>query len=970
MQLPMGCCWLALIFGVVLLRGDRHAADAADKPSVGHWAYRAPKLVAPPARPAGVVWPQRTAVDSFLQGQLPAVGLSPAKEASREVLLRRVTLDLTGLLPTLQEQADFLSDNSPDAFERVVDRLMASPHHAERMTVPWLDLARYADTHGYHSDSERQMWRYRDWVLGAMAKGMTFDQFTTEQLAGDLLPHPTLQQQIATGLQRNHMLNDENGVIDAEFLNEYICDRVSTLGTIWLGQTLGCARCHDHKYDPVSQKQFYQLYAFFHNVPENGVGGRNGNSPPWVVSPSDADHQKQLAMEREIATLQGELTKTRRAILQTLPEQIATLQDKARSRPLPPKDAVRTLSFDEGVETAAHEPVQLSDKHELVPGKVGRALLCDGEAWAKLPSLAWDRERPFTAAAWIFTTTSDEQVILSQAEVALEGRGVIWSLHQKHLRLSLRHEKQTNEIVVQSQQPLSPRKWHHVAVSYEGSSKASGVKLYVDGKSIDTEIVQDSLTAHILTDAPLRIAQFDDETRFRGMLDELQFFARPLSADEVALLAGIDPYLALLETPAEKRTREQNEQLEEYFLLQSPAYQELVAKVQLLEGKCRDIRNQSPTTMVMQELPQPRPTFVLDRGIYDKPLEQVSASAPQNWGQWQEDWPANRLGLAQWLMDPSNPLPARVMANRLWQQLFGMGLVRTPDDFGTRGEAPTHPELLDYLAVDLVSHHWDTRFVMRRIVQSHAYRQSSVRTASQESADPENRWLAVGPRYRLPAEMIRDVALQSSGLLVDQFGGPSVRPYQPGDLWKDLAYDTLNYGAQSFVQSRGAGLYRRSVYTFWKRTVPPPGLALLDAPNRETCTASRPVTNTPLQALLLLNDVTYVEAARGLAQRVVLAIPQPKGERAGHPSPEIVSKRLDVLYRMVLGRGILASEREILAQQIAQDHSEFTSDPAEAEKLLKTGNSAASAAIPPAELASWTLAASVILNLDEALCQH
>jgi len=934
-----------------------------------HWAYQ------PIVRPELSKLPKvdqknlRGAVDWFIQVKLKEKGITAAEEATKGTLLRRVTLDVTGLLPTLQEQADFLADESPDAFERVIDRLMASPRAAERSAVPWLDLARYADTHGYHSDSERQMWRYRDWVLLAYAEGMPFDQFTKEQLAGDLLPEPTMLQQIATGLQRNHMLNNENGAIAEEFLNEYICDRVATLGTIWLGQTLSCARCHDHKYDPVTQKQFYSLYAFFHNVPENGLGGRHGNSPPWIVTPTDLDAEKLQGIEAELGQVQKNLALAKANVIETMPQRLAALQLMSKGELAPPDDAVKTLTFDEPEDAGKKGTVVFSAKAEFLPGHVGRALLGDGEANVRLASLNWDRKTPFSISAWIFTTTGDDQVIVSQASEALDGRGVVLSLVNKRLELALTHSKQTNEIRVRTKLPIKTQTWLHIAAVYDGSSKAKGVQLFLNGKAWDGEVLADHLTEHILTDSPLRISELGEAGKFRGMLDEFQWFDRPLTSGEVGLLAGLDPYVAIWNTPAEKRTAEQKQQLEDYVLGKNDAYQKLLAATKSLEGRARDIRNQSPTTMVMQELPIPRKTFVLERGMYDKPAEEVTAAVPKQWGSWSQRWPDNRLGLAEWLVAPSNPLPARVVANRLWQQAFPQGLVKTPDDFGLRGEAPSHPELLEWLAIELIQHQWDTRRVTRRILSSHAYRQNSQRATEQLESDPENRWMASGPRYRLPAEMVRDTALQASGVLVEQFGGPSVRPYQPGDLWKDLAYDTLNYGAQSFTPSTGAGLYRRSVYTYWKRTVPPPGLGLLDAPNRETCQATRPITNTPLQSLLLMNDVTYLEAARGLAQRAILAYPGQKGQTASGRIG-VLGKRIDVLYRVVLGRGATPQEQAILAAQIASDQKEFLANPEKANQVLRAGFLAPSMAVEAEELAAWTMAASVVLNLDEAICQH
>jgi hypothetical protein len=673
-----------------------------------HWAFTAPQR--PPLPPVkDAAWP-RTAIDRFILARLEAEGLRPSPEAERATLIRRLTLDLTGLPPTPAEVDAFLADTRGEAYEHLVDRLLANPHYGERLAVDWLDAARFADTHGFHIDSGRDMTRWREWVINAFQTNQPFDQFTIEQLAGDLLPNATLQQKVASGFQRNHMINFEGGAIPEEYHHAYLVDRVNTAGTVWLGLTIACVQCHEHKYDPISQKEYYQLYAYFNNVPENGLDGSKGNAVPLL--------------------------------------------------PVPSPDQARRLE-----------------------------------------------------------------------ELAAEVREV---------------EQQLAAAKPESQQALKER-----------------------------------------------LAQ---------------------------------------------RKQAQAE-----------------------------LERQIPTTMVMQEMAKPRDTFARLRGQYDKLGEKVTAGVPAFLPPLPAGAPNNRWGLAQWLVHPGHPLTARVTVNRYWQMLFGIGLVRTAEDFGSQGELPSHPELLDWLAVEFQTpmtspggndtHAWNVKALLKLLVMSATYRQSSVVTPELRAKDPENRLLARGPRHRLQAEFIRDQALAVSGLLNDQIGGPSVSPYQPPGIWEELASraDGKNWTAQEYAQSHGRDLYRRTMYTFWKRTAPPPSLVTFDAPDRETCVVRRARTNTPLQALVLMNDPTYVEAARKLAERMLTG---------GGATPE---ERIAFAFRLATARRPAEREVAVLKRVLEQQRAAFGQDEKAAAALVGVGEAPRPEQLDSRELAAWTLVASVILNLDETL---
>jgi hypothetical protein len=952
------CAFASLV--APLLAGE---GESLSRSRGKHWAYISPERAPLPEvqRPDWC----RQPLDRFIADQIAAVGLQPSSEADRIALIRRVTFDLTGLPPTPDEVEAFLASDSPDAYERLVDRLLASPRYGERMAVEWLDLARYADTHGYHSDGQRQMWRWRDWVVDALNANMPFDQFTLEQIAGDLIPNATLEQQLATGFHRNHMLNDENGAIPEEYLAEYVAERASTTATVWLGQTLACARCHDHKHDPFTQREFFQFYAFFNNIPENGLGGRNGNAPPTLSVPT---HQQRLDLDQIAATLRDiqQRMATHRAsqhVDRDLYRWEKEIAGNAASLNQPPSDSALHLRLDEihgekAINAADSDlPASIRGKAAWIAGKFGNALLCDGETYAEvnLP-VADDAADAFTLSAWIYPTTTDTLPILSRLDETQYRRGFEWGLDKKGLYFRLSHAAGMNELVVHSRTSLRLNRWQHVALTYDGSSSPAGVKMFVDGKRTDVDVVHQSLTGHIATDQLLHIGRGDSTTFFRGMLDEIRVFSRSLAADEVARLAGGDPIREVALLPRARRTAAQQSELRNYYLENVDApYVALMGEQRRLDRRRAEIERIAPSAMVLAEMKTPRPTHVHLAGRYDLQGEQVTADAPRTILPLATDVPSNRLGLAKWLIDARNPLTARVAANRQWQILCGTGLVRTPDDFGLLGERPSHPQLLDWLAIELRDSGWDVKRLQRMLVTSATYRQSSSATDDLLAQDPHNRLLARSPRQRLSAEMLRDAALQSAGLLQLSMGGPSVKPYQPAELWTELAYNPKEYSAQVFEQSHGEGLYRRSLYTFWKRSVPPPNLALLDAPDREVCTVARPITESSLQSLVLLNDTTFVEAARLLAERAMKGI------------DDDPAKRIDFIFRHVLARPAAKAEKALLLDFWRRQSERYERDPTAATKLLGVGETLPRQGLNPSQLAAWTSVVSAVLNLDEAV---
>ena len=950
-----------------------------------HWAFDPPERPAVPPV-AGTEW-ARNPIDRFVLAGLEAEGLAPSPEADRATLLRRVTFDLTGLPPTQGDLAAFLNEDSPDAYEKAVDRLMGSTSYGERMAVEWLDGARYADSSGYQTDAERSMWRYRDWVIDAYNANKPFDQFTIEQLAGDLLPDATLEQRIATAFNRNHSQNGEGGIVPEEFLVENVVDRVSTTGTVWLGLTLGCARCHDHKFDPLSQKEFYEIFAFFNNVPERGKAFKYGNSPPYVTAPTDA----QLA---ELAEIDQKLTEAWEAF-RGLEDDAAEAQREWEAS-LPAAGRVDWVLRDKllvhypldgdiaGIYTS--EPVYVSpgvsaglrgnDEAKLVElpvnvklvdgrprfvsGQVGEAGSFNGQRFIDAGDIAdFTYDDPFTLAAWIYPTAADG-VIVSRALAGDQGeRG--WGLYlvDGKVRVNLSQRWADDGVRVETERVLPLNEWQHVLVTYDGSRVPSSFRVYVDGEAEALTELLDGINNPMRTKEPLRIGASgsapadsgatDTRPRFQGWIDDVRVYTTALSASQAAVVATAESLDELTRIAPDDRTAGQAEKLRLAFLDQyaGPDLHEAWQAANDLERERAVFWDGIQTVMVMDELDPPRETFRLIRGAYDVPGEQVSPDVPAVLPPLPEGTEGNRLAFARWLVDPDHPLTARVTVNRFWQMLFGTGIVKTSENFGLQGEYPSHPELLDWLATTFVDSGWDVKALQRLIVTSAAYRQVSAVTPEALESDPENRRLARGPRLRLPAQMIRDQALSVAGLLVDQVGGPSVKPYQPEGLW--------DQASQTYEQSEGEDLYRRSLYIYWKRTLAPPAMLAFDSATRETCIVRIDRTNTPLQALNLMNDVTYVEAARRLGERMMTE---------GGATPE---ERVDYAYRLATAHRPRPAARDIIAGGFYEYLDRYRSDRRAALDLVNIGESPRDETLDISELASYTMVASMILNLDRTI---
>ncbi len=924
-----------------------------------HWAFVPPKRpLLPAVKLTGWV---RSPIDRFILAKLESRGLKPSPEADRLQLLRRATLDLTGLPPTLQEQETYLTDKSATAYEKLIDRLLASKHFGERMALTWLDLARYADTHGYHIDSGRDMWPWRNWVIDAYNHNMPYDQFVTEQLAGDLLPKATLSQKIATGFNRNHPINFEGGAIPEEYAAAYIFDRIDTTATAFMGLTMRCGQCHDHKYDPVSQKDYYKFFAFFHNVPENGLDGQAGNAAPFLKAPTPEQQAKLTSLTDQATKLEAD-AKSRAA--EIAPEQAAwEAKMVANASALPEVTAGIEARFklDEGVGTDLKDSAgklavaHIDGKPIWGKGLSGNALTLDGSTSAAINGLNFDRNNAFSYGAWVYPTDAGSLTVISHMDDKTGIRG--WDLFMQNGTVFAHfiHEWETSVLRVNTKATLPLNKWTHLFVTYDGSSKAAGISIYVNGQSAELMRTHDTLNGTLLVDTPAHIGRRNPAAPFKGMLQDVRVYSRLLSATEVGSIVSLGPIRDALAKSAEKRTPEQAEALARYYRESVDArYRGITEELAKVQKEKSELDAAIPTTMVMQEMEKPRDTFVLVRGQYDKPSDKVSAGTPDFLPPLPANLTANRLGLAKWLTSPTHPLTARVAVNRLWQQVFGSGIVRTPENFGVQGDRPTHPEMLDWLATEFVRTGWDQKRLIKMLVTSATYRQSAKTTAAMQELDPENRLLGRSPRYRLPAEFVRDQALAAGGLLVPTIGGPSVKPYQPAGLWEELAFGG-GFSQQKYVQDHGENLYRRSMYTFWKRTCPPATLQTFDAPEREFCIVRRSTTDTPLQALALMNDPTYVESARKMAERLF-----------AEAGPTAAAK-LDLAFRLTVCRHPRPAEAKLMMGVYTQQLARFRKDAESAHKLLSVGEAMHNEHLDQAELAAWTSVCSAILNLDETI---
>jgi hypothetical protein len=1045
-----------------------------------HWAFVTPQR---PEIPAVQLegW-AKNPIDKFILAKLESKGLSPSPEADKRTLIRRVTLDLTGLPPTLEEVEEFLADDSPAAYEKLVARLLDKPQYGEHMAKHWLDLARYADTNGYHIDNERYMWVWRDWVIKAFNENKPFDQFTIEQLAGDLLPNPSQDQIIATGFNRNHMINFEGGAIPEEYHAAYVMDRVNTLGTTFLGMTVACAQCHDHKYDPLTTKEYYQLYSFFNTIPEVGLDGRDGNAVPFVKAPSQEEQAKLASLKETIQTAEE-------ALNQPMPELDArqgewevseTEKLKTRWTPLSPTaytssgEAEFTLKEDQSLLVGGANPNTdtYEVQYEVAKGGTVYALrleaLTDETRVDNSPGRATNgnfvlsefeaeilrKASPETAEPLPFSEAkadhSQEKFPIEQAidgDPATGWAAEGFTRHESRtavftpksspslqagdiLKIRLRHESEfaghgigrfrvsistdvalapsnlgnwyangpfiapdgktafekayppEDHINLQETYPDGRLMWVEMPEYSDGqihNLKANtaatylyrkidaptaremdfsigsndAVALWVNGNQVHSNNVQrgidsgrDKVKVQLKqgeNEILLKVVDYGGSYAFFFAKEAEQRGEHPFEIDQILL------------TAKDARSAEQSTRLRDYYRgKSSPEWREKVDALAKAKTELSSFENSLPTVMVMQEMEEPRQTHMLIRGQYDQLGDVVQPVLPAAFPGLPEGAEANRLGLAKWLVSREHPLTARVTLNRYWQRLFGTGIVKTSEDFGSQGEWPVNPELLDWLAVEFIESGWDVKNMMRLMVTSAAYRQSSVVTPQLLEADPNNRLLARGPRIRLDAETVRDSALALSGLLVGKIGGPSVKPYQPAGIWEEVSYGA-GFSAQSFDQGEGEELYRRSMYTFWKRQSPPPTMLIFDAPNREVCSARRSRTNTPLQALVLLNDPQFVEAARCLAQKMI---------KEGGETP---IDRIGYAFQMATARPMKAPECGVL-EGIFQKHlARYKENPDDAKKLIEVGDSEPDASLDPAELAAYTNIATMIFNLDEVI---
>ncbi|MDF1658415.1 MAG: DUF1553 domain-containing protein [Verrucomicrobiales bacterium] len=903
-----------------------------------HWSFvSVPEKIEVPKTDSDWV---RNDIDRFILAELEKENFTPAPETGREKWLRRVTFDLTGLPPTIAELDAFLADQTEDAFENVVARLFDSDAYAERLTGEWMDVARYSDSYGFQVDRDRTVWPWRDWVIDSFRDNMPYDEFITLQVAGDLLPNATRDQILATTFNRLHPQKVEGGSVPEEFRIEYVSDRIHTYGTAFLGLTMECSRCHDHKYDPITAKDYFQLTAFFDNIDEAGLYSYFTPAVPtptlWL--PDDKQSKSLTRLKNDISTAEAELDQATKAADEAFAQWLAGNATLAAPSPLAAYD------FEDENPTALAnsvkdgKPAKSNTNNELVPGKHGKAIKLTGDDAVTLPVGNFTRDDTFSISLWIQASEAHERAVIfsrSKAWTDAASRGYELLIEDGKLSAALIHFYPGNAMRVRSKDPLPVNEWKHVTMTYDGSSRAEGLKLYLDGEKIETETVRDKLNREITGGGSdtLVIGQRMRDNGFKnGLVDDFRVFPRELAPAEIALLSGNSS------AKPDKYT----------FLI--TAYEGFQARLETLTSLRRqrsELVKKIPEIMVMKETPEPHQTYLLDRGHYENRAEPVSADTPHFLPPMPEGTPRNRLGLAQWTVSPENPLTARVTVNRYWQMLFGRGLVSTSEDFGAQGQLPTHPELLDWLARRFIDSGWDLQDLLKTIVLSATYRQSSdIASGELTERDPENTLLYRYPAPRLSAEAIRDNALAASGLLVNKVGGPSVKPY-------DIAV--------SFKPSdpgKGNDLYRRSLYTYWKQTAPAPLMTTLNASKRDVCRVRLEKTDSPLQGLVLLNSPQFVEGARTLAATLV--------KKHTNNNAALIEEA----FRRLTSRRPDTEESDLLTQLLVEQSDHFTAHPEEAKKLIAIGDSPAVNGENSPRIAAVTALVSTLMNFDECITKR
>ncbi len=910
-----------------------------------HFAYVTPVAPAMP-KVSNEAWAKHD-LDRFILARLAEQGLTPAGEADRATLLRRVALDLTGLPPTPDELATFLADTRPDAYERQVDRLLASPRYGEHLAAWWLDLARYADSHGFQSDPERFMWLWRDWVIDAFNRNLPFDQFTMEQLAGDLLPNATNDQVIATGFNRNHRINSEGGAIDEEWRIEQVLDRSETTSAVWLGLTMNCCRCHDHKYDPLTQKDYYQFASFFNNVDEKGVDNKadvGRNSPPLAYKATPAERVEIERINSLLAQAEAAQAAAKDDELEAKAKAWAAAGATLPAAPTALATVTLAGALAPGESSAGSAPAAWI---EYGSGKALAVRQNTGGVRTELPPTL-DLGKPFSISWWMKPDMPEDKA--GAGTLVLAATGVAGEAIHLHLDADGRPQADIRAAGFHfsqgSDSRLSAKEWSHMVVTWDGSGRASGLNILVDGEFKRLVPAKRDVPAAGPLGSLLIGSDGKREAATSGIAD-VRIYTRELTTADVAALGFADKIATIRGKPYGKV---ESKVAEQAYRLTFTAQEQLHGTVLSHQREREAFEHEVPNVMVMKEMPTPRTMHLLERGQYDAPRAEVTMGTPGFLPPMAANAPRSRLGLAQWLVDGRNPLTARVLVNRIWERFFGTGIVKTAENLGVQCNWPSHPELLDHLATVLVGGKWDLKAFQRLLVTSATYRQDPTVTRVAQEQDPENLFLSHGPRVRLAAEVVRDQALLASGLLSERLGGPSVKPYQPADIWAGNRFGNLDV----YTLSTGDDLYRRSLYTFHKRTAPPINASLFDMPSREFCVIRRSRTNTPLQALNLANDPTYLEAARVIGQQMV---------RSGN-APEA-----QVAYAMqhILARPPRSAETAVLVAALARYEAHYAQDPTAAASLLKQGARPVDAELKPAAVAAAMLVASTLFNLDEAV---
>ena len=930
-----------------------------------HWAFIKPEKSAIP-EVQQKAW-IKNPIDNFVLSRLEKEKLSPSAEADKQTLLRRVSFDLTGLPPTVQEMDAFLNDDSPSAYERQVDRLIASQHYGEQMAVEWLDVARYADSHGYTVDRLRDMSPWRDWVIDAFNKNLSYDKFITWQLGGDLLPHPTKEQLIATAFNRNHQQNMEGGIVEEEFRVEYVSDRINTTSTAFMALTAGCARCHDHKFDPISQKEYYQMFSYFNNVKEAGQISWDDAMPVPTMLLTDAEKDKIISYlkaeeQMKLAQLQTASQKEETAFNQWLQNTVykKLLQQKF------PRDVVGYFSLNDASLKNGVAAGKAMMKREggvvesplIVSAENGKALQFNGDTWLDLVTVGkFKRSDPFSVGLWVNIPKEIKSgVIFHQGSAGLlyNFRGFHLALENNKLQLEMAHTAPYDAIIEYSKTDVPRNQWIHLAVTYDGSGKASGYKIFLNGKEMQTVVDQDNLYKEITFQPKMQPAlQFGAWERGKGLTNgkakDITVFNRELAALEILQLAKQTSFNAILnKQPAALSPTEKN-LLNQFYLYSFSAEQKTLRnELKTARATYNDSIEKIPELMIMHEMPVPRKAYVLDRGQYDTYKEQVYPGVPKAILPMPKNFPQNRLGFAQWLVHPDHPLTARVAVNRYWQLYFGKGLVKTSEDFGNQGSMPSHPELLDWLSVTFRESGWDVKALQKMIVMSATYKQSSKPSEKADAIDPENILLSHAPANRLTAEMLRDNALAASGLLNLKIGGPSVYPYQPYDLWR--------INGSTYKQDTGSNLYRRGMYTVWRRSAPNPTQATFDVGIRTSCTVGRQKTNTPLQALVTLNDPTFVEASKVIGEQIAEASNLKQGTI--------------IAFRKLSGRKPTDKEIALLLELQDKEYQKFKHKGQKIKGWLSTGNYKIKKTNDEAKVASCAVIANTIINTDAAITKR